>query len=223
MLKKLFEDLFENVKNEVDNNSTSKNGISTYFVEKVIDEKFNKPNLISVKAFKGYYEKYVEERENNSGEPKTELKNLMSKYLGYNDFQEYVSNNKKEKKSNYKNINVKNIIYIVLIIFISSLATFQITKKEPLPCIEWNIDHYETIDCKGEYPNPILRDVDIENFKKIQVNRSSNFYKYDKPIVWYGKSKNGNIEFFNSRGLHPETLKELKPITDYIIEKYVEK
>ena len=66
-----------------------------------------------------------------------------------------------------------------------------------------------------------MKDVDIDFFKKIEVNNSSLFFKYGKPIVWYGKSKNGEMEYFNSRGLHPETMNELKPITKYIIRKYI--
>ena len=29
------------------------------------------------------------------------------------------------------------------------------------------------------------------------------------------------MEYFTQRGIHPETLKELDPITEYIINKYV--
>ena len=34
----------------------------------------------------------------------------------------------------------------------------------------------------------------------------------NKPTIWYGKSDKGELEFFNSRGIHPATGKELKPI-----------
>lgn len=217
MLKKLFVDLFEKVKNEEENNSTTKNGISTYFAETLLDEKFNKPNFISAKAIKGYYEKYVEGKLNSSGEPKTELKNLISEYLGYNNFQEFNTMNKKKNR-----LNIKNLAYAVAIIVITSLTTLQFNNADPKPCVEWNTDHYEIIDCNNEYPNPILKDVDIDNFKKLIVTKNSVFYKYGKPIVWYGRSSNRKIDFFNSRGVHPETLKELKPITDYIIDKYVQ-
>jgi hypothetical protein len=67
-----------------------------------------------------------------------------------------------------------------------------------------------------------LKDVDIEIFKKVAVNDSTIFFKYGKPIVWYGKSLNGEMQYFNSRGLHPETMDELKPITKYIISKYIQ-
>ena len=29
------------------------------------------------------------------------------------------------------------------------------------------------------------------------------------------------MEYFTQRGVHPETLKELRPITKYIINKYI--
>ncbi|WP_157961207.1 hypothetical protein [Lutibacter citreus] len=41
-----------------------------------------------------------------------------------------------------------------------------------------------------------------------------------KPIIWYGKSINGELDYFNSRGVHPITGKELKPITEYILKQY---
>jgi len=65
----------------------------------------------------------------------------------------------------------------------------------------------------------------LDNFKKITVSDTTTFFKngdYDMPVVWYGKSSNKKEhEYFNRPGLHPETGKTLKPISRYIIKKYI--
>jgi hypothetical protein len=63
----------------------------------------------------------------------------------------------------------------------------------------------------------------IKNFKKIDVNMATDFFApaTNKPLIWYIKNKNGNIEYFTSPGLHPITGKTLDEITPYIIQKYV--
>ena len=89
----MLEKLFTEIKNEKDNDNKTKNGISIYFVEKILEEQFKKPNYISSKTIKGYYEKYVEKRENKSGEPNSELKNIISNYLGYKNFLDFETKN----------------------------------------------------------------------------------------------------------------------------------
>ena len=39
--------------------------------------------------------------------------------------------------------------------------------------------------------------------------------------LWYGKNKNKELEYFTAFGKHPETGKTLKPITKYMIAKYI--
>ena len=43
----------------------------------------------------------------------------------------------------------------------------------------------------------------------------------NKPLIWYAKNKEGEIECFTNPGLHPITGKTLDEITPYIIQKYV--
>ncbi|WGH76365.1 hypothetical protein P8625_04155 [Tenacibaculum tangerinum] len=45
------------------------------------------------------------------------------------------------------------------------------------------------------------------------------FFTDGKPNYWYGSNAKGEREFFTARGVHPETLRELKPITEHILEK----
>lgn len=223
MIKNLLEKLFKEIEHENDCDKKTKNGISIYFVEKILEEKFGKPNYISPKTIKGYYEKYVNGKENNSGEPSFELKNLIAQYLNYDDFSDFVNDNSETKNKRKK----KGTIYktkwfglsIIMVIVIFGFYYRDLVGDEN--CIVWKIDHYEKIDCKNKSSEPHLKGLDIKKFKKITVSDTTTFFVKGRPIVWYGKSKNGEIEFFNSRGVHPFSKKDLKPITEYIINKYV--
>ena len=234
MIDRLLEKLFTEIKNEKDNDNKTKNGISIYFVEKILEEQFKKPNYISSKTIKGYYEKYVEKRENKSGEPNSELKNIISNYLGYQDFLDFETKNlsiigdSDQTKSTF--ITKKNIIVssvkkwgIPAIISATIASGFYISGGlNTENCIVWKNNHYEKIDCNSKIKNiSINNNIDIENFKMIKASLTTTFFIKDKPVIWYGKSINGEFEYFNSRGVHPITGKELKPVTQYIINKYV--
>jgi hypothetical protein len=109
MIEKLLIQLFEKLEQERDNDNKTKNGNSIYFVEKVLEDKFGKPNFISARALKEYYNKYVEKKENKAGEPSNELKNLIAQYLGFENYYDFEERNKKpQKKSNKKKVTKLN-------------------------------------------------------------------------------------------------------------------
>jgi hypothetical protein len=91
----------------------------------------------------------------------------------------------------------------------------------------WVKNHYEAVnyDKTGSAEVIPLNQYVLDNFKKITVSENTTFFKngdYDTPMVWYGKSSNKKEhEYFNQPGLHPETGKTLKPISRYIIKKYI--
>lgn len=95
-------------------------------------------------------------------------------------------------------------------------------KKE---CMQWEGNHYIAVDCAndklgiGQLELIIPIDENIMKLNKLDSNRKINFFKNDKPVVWYCKH-DGVVELFNTPGFHPETGKPLKPITKYIIKKY---
>lgn len=117
----------------------------------------------------------------------------------------------------------------VVVLVLLLLGSVYIIKQEFFPkksCMQWQNDHYETVDC-NEIKQGILSQNDIMpidesiiNLKKIEVNKQTLFFKNDKPLVWYSKIK-GKLYYFNSYGMNPETGKPLKPITNYMIIKYV--
>lgn len=100
-----------------------------------------------------------------------------------------------------------------------------LTKKE---CMQWQEDHYVEIDCQEEInsfyaSSPIIPyDERTSTLKKVTVSDTTTFFRDSKALIWYCKV-NGTPEYFNEPGLHPITGKALRPITYYIINKYVKK
>ena len=238
MIKKLLKELFIKIVHKTDNDRKTKNGNSIYFVEKVLEEQFGKPNFISSKTIKGYYDKYVEEKVNNAGEPSSELKNMMASYLDYDNFSDFENKNKSLKNissgiKNNKKLFFKNLfntsasisifsVFIILII-LTSFGIYYGSSFNNKSCLIWKNNHYEKINCDGDFQDSLLSNVDIKNFRQVIVRDTTTFFIKGQPVIWYGKSKQGKFEYFNSRGIHPITKKELKPITAYIINKYISK
>ena len=222
MLKELLRQLFNKLENESDNDKKTKNGNANYFVEEILEKRYGLPSYISSRAVKGYYDKHVEGKENNAGEPSSELKNLISKYLGYNSFLDFENNSvsiSRVAKSPRSKIIKRAILITLMLIVLFGLYYKGIFKSKD--CVVWKANHYEKVNCNGKSPNLLLEDVNIKKFKKVKVSDTTIFFVNGHPVIWYGKSGEGELEYFNSRGLHPITLKELKPITDHIINKYV--
>lgn len=109
------------------------------------------------------------------------------------------------------------------IIIVGGFGYMLVPKKE---CMQWQNDHYEAVVCESKSEGfldlyttlPINKE--LLHFRKIQVCDTTLFFRNNRPIVWYSKNKK-KLEFFNGPGFNPENGKPLKPITDYMIDKYV--
>jgi hypothetical protein len=95
-------------------------------------------------------------------------------------------------------------------------------------CMQWQKDHFEVVHCKNEINSlykttPIIpMDEKTKNLQKLRVSDTTTFFVGNKPVVWYCKVE-GVPEYFNGPGFHPITGKALKPITKYMINKYVKR
>jgi hypothetical protein len=170
----------------------------------------------------------------------------FNKYLKSNTESnvELVSNEKKDfqaietffdgldefKVDTVKNISIKQLsrLGVVAVLF---LALGYIINHAFFPqkgCMQWQNDHYELVDCNAVKQGIAIQnevkpiDNSAINLHKIEVNKQTQFFKNGKPLVWYSKIK-GKLHYFNSYGINPETEKPLKPITNYMIKKYVMK
>lgn len=121
------------------------------------------------------------------------------------------------------------------VIAIATLGLFSVgyTAKDLIypnkECMQWQNDHYQVLDCSKESNNsnddaPIIP-IDHYNaeLNKIKVNESTTFFKNGKAVVWYCKMNPKELEYFDQAGFHPITNKPLKPITKYMINKYIKK
>ncbi|MET1258131.1 hypothetical protein ABV409_02260 [Flagellimonas sp. DF-77] len=110
---------------------------------------------------------------------------------------------------------------------ISDNPSGSTSKGEELNCITWADTVYVMVSCNSsisKYGNPIepIDKKKLESMKKVKVTAASNFFADNgKPLIWYHKNSNGEIEYYTAPGLHPLNGRTLKKITPYIIEKYV--
>jgi len=124
---------------------------------------------------------------------------------------------KKSILDRYKKVWIKGAVLCSIGIGLVSL----LPKKE---CMQWNTNHYEVVDCSSQSSSAIDLRIPINNerlgLKKLEPKTIKTYFENGQPSVWYAKIE-GKIELFNQPGLHPTTGKTLKPITQYIINKYL--
>lgn len=140
-------------------------------------------------------------------------------------------NSEEEKKEEKKKKRGIPFVFIVGILTLGISVFYNVKTTTEKNCMIWNIDHYETFDCNNKQQgfiynmSPIPSDEKLlNNFRKIEVDSNTPFFDAKKqPIVWYGKNANKEYEYFThyGNGKHPETGKTLKPISNYIINKYI--
>ncbi|PBJ14404.1 hypothetical protein [Flavobacterium sp. ACN6] len=119
--------------------------------------------------------------------------------------------------------------YIAIASVIIGLALIIYLALPNKQCMQWSKDHYELVDCDLKVNSlgltvPVeLLDESLINLKKVEVcDTTPCFDKNGDAIIWYAKTANG-VDFFNGHGRHPENNRSLKPVTKYILEKYLKK
>ncbi|WP_435412704.1 hypothetical protein [Psychroserpens mesophilus] len=130
----------------------------------------------------------------------------------------------------YRTMSATNkiLLYIgvVMLIAFGSISTKHILKNETRWMV-WQEDHYVEVEFDTEKHKvnqlKLYKEDRINLFKKITpVCDSTKFFNEDGSVnIWYGKNRNKELEYFTALGLHPETGKTLKPITQYMIDKYI--
>lgn len=88
-------------------------------------------------------------------------------------------------------------------------------------CMFWDGNEYKLIDCEDKNPQHSLipKDVVLVDYFKRITRRDTLTVENAIGTTWYSKF-NGNVEFFTMDGVDPDTGKELRASTPYIIEKY---
>ncbi|MEO8934798.1 MAG: hypothetical protein ABI295_10885 [Xanthomarina sp.] len=155
--------------------------------------------------------------------------NGLCRYLGFEDYSDFTTE-LNENKTIFQTpkmtsfLKKHKIALLILLALIIAFTTLNSLNKQKW--MHWENDRY----IEADFDAKLLKDgflkiynIDrIENLRKITPDCNTAFFKENKTEnVWYGKNKNGDLEFFTSIGLHPETGKTLKKITKHMITKYV--
>ncbi|WP_163407536.1 hypothetical protein [Flavobacterium ajazii] len=145
----------------------------------------------------------------------TQVLKPVELFLGFKD----------ESKERNGEIKWNKWFGIGILSFLGLLVYYYFAQKNE--CMQWSGDHYEEVSCDlkiqgiGTYNVVKPFDERIINLRKIQVCDTTTFFKNGEAIIWYAKIGD-SVEFFNTHGMHPEqNKKSLKPVTQYIIDKYV--
>lgn len=239
-----FEKARETAETEEGHAAPSTTELARRLSEYVLEEyKFS----FSEKSFRNYYK---EAKNKDQGEvmlKQPEVVNALCKYLGYKDYAAYVTSRKtdanKEKtvrdtldtssedrkeepsdtpKRPSRSIRLTVSISIIVLSVVAIL--WIVSQKETW--MAWEGTHYVEMpfDAKGvqEGRLKVYKEDRILHFKRIDPDCSTEFFSGDGSVrLWYGKNKEGELQYFTDLGLHPETGKTLKPITVYMIQKYV--
>ncbi len=211
MIKKLIDKTFEKAGRESEKDSVF--GRAEYLADHILEVyKFQ----ISSKTLIRYHKKEYS--------PSHPLTDYLSQYLGYENYGAFLSKEseptaKPEEKGFKKNKVWSIALMLFLLLGASAYVGYQGGKEE---CMVWEEDHFEKTGCSGKENEELLVQFRFENFKKIRPTDSTTFFKNGKVQVWYDKS-NKELEFFTAPGIHPVNGKTLKPVTSYIIEKYIRK
>ncbi|WP_040281046.1 hypothetical protein [Psychroserpens damuponensis] len=129
--------------------------------------------------------------------------------------------------SNASAFNKFLLLFISTITLVIIIFTIGIIIGEQTRWMVWQEDHYVEVDFDTEKYKvnqlKLYKEDRINLFKKVSTDCSeTKFFNNDGSVnIWYGKNKNKELEYFTDLGLHPETGKTLKPITQYMINKYI--
>ncbi|MEM8509337.1 MAG: hypothetical protein AAF717_16010 [Bacteroidota bacterium] len=192
---------------------------TAYGLSKFLNEE--KGMNISERNLIRYYNFYVEGRQKDRVRPDGESLELLSNYLDYKNFRDFVNKRSEERRqreaeSGKALSKMKNRLLISGIgngMLVLALLFF-VLKYYKKSCMIWVGDHYEKIRCSG-----------LENEKKLDKVVLLRMREIKDPMqcqheMWYDKSDN-QVRFFSYYGQHPTNGKTLKRVTEHICERYI--
>lgn len=214
-MKEFLEEIFN--KAEKESGIKSLRGKCEYISETLLE---NFKYQLSYKSLERYHK--------GESIPKGESKDMLAKYLGYSDFNKYVlekhppvnrNNDVKEPKSSSAVNGFRQWALVALIPLIGTAGYIGFVNGSE-ECMIWVEDHYEVTDCEGQKGEEAYKAYLIDNFRQVEVSDTTTFFKNGEVRVWYDKFNN-ELYYFTAPGINPESGKTLRPITHYMINKYV--
>lgn len=214
-IKQLILDCYE--KARIESKLISKSSVLNYLSEQL--------NMnVSDRTLQRYYNRFIE-NDGSKGIPNYEILNILSSYLGFENFRDYSDSRIVRSESKIPgNLSLKKLSIGASVVGAIGLGSYFIGANESGDCMKWEVDAYVESPCENAsssiYPSLPMDENLMKTFRKIEVDEDTEFFEYGKPKIWYSKTK-GKVEFFSSPGNHPATGKPLKPITQYMVDKYV--
>ena len=185
---------------------------------------------LSSKTLERAYDRYIN-KQRKHGAPHADSVNLFCLYLGYENYADYLKHNRKNSKERKWITITVSIVFGSILLILGVQYWPVIDRMENNPenqCMAWADSLYVKVDCTtqpfSEFGTKVepMDQSKLDNLKKVKVNMATSFFTENgKPMIWYYKSKDGEMEYFTAPGLHPITGETLKKITPYIIETYV--
>tara|TARA_R110002167_G_scaffold247308_7_gene452910 strand:+ start:887 stop:1609 length:723 start_codon:yes stop_codon:yes gene_type:complete len=181
------------------------------------------------KSFKNYYNqaRNLKEGKGDIKIKQVEVIDRLSKYLGYKDYQDFVSDLEKEHASFWSRLLkfIKKRKLEIALLLIAILVILAISWFNRERWMEWQNDHYVEVAFDSNKLSKgllkIYKKDCLQNFRKIVPDCDTEYFAYDGSVnVWYGKNAEGELECFTDLCKHPETGKTLKAITKYMVQKH---
>ena len=102
-------------------------------------------------------------------------------------------------------------------------GTYMFAYNGSQGCMYWTGDRYKSVPCQEKVEGATVLALDsakLLNFRKINVPDTLTISSINN--LWYTKITVDSAEFYTGSGFHPLfPEKRLKPVTPYILNKYV--
>ncbi|RMB59153.1 hypothetical protein EAX61_08825 [Dokdonia sinensis] len=159
--------------------------------------------------------------------------NALCMYLGFETYADYIREReahspeeKVQQEDNESKQSVKHykwIALLALVMLVGSSIYFFSNKQR---WMIWQENQYVEVPFDRimlkEGRLKLYKEERLDNFRKVVLTCDTTFFtKAGNPRFWYGKNNDKELEFFTDLAQHPETGKSLKPITIYMIKKYL--
>jgi hypothetical protein len=120
-----------------------------------------------------------------------------------------------------KPVTIRKAVIVLIIIVLGGSGTY-LYKKSIQGCMYWTGDHYQPIPCNQKVGDTAIIAFDEQKTVHLKkITRPDTITTNALGRVWYVKIDK-RIEYYTAGGFHPiEYKRKLKPITGYIIGKYI--
>lgn len=202
---------------------TSKTHVSEYLSSLLLND-FKLQ--ISSRTLRNLYDDANEKKADEDISINSEYVTVLCNYLGFENYQAFIKETSSPVKRKNKIVSFIVKHWIILFICLLTITITIILTFNQQRWMIWDNTHYVevTFDAKKYALSQlkIYNEDRVVNFKKIFPDCNTLFFTNDGTVkIWYGKNNSGDLEYFNGLAKHPETGKALKPLTKYMIKKYI--